>query len=176
MHERPLGRERAGESAEPVTELLKREEGLHLEFKAALQWDHVKGIVDPKLQRRVLCGIIAFANTKGGTLLIGVDPQKQIVGLTNDYASLKGDQDAFERHLKQLVSAKCGKVFSVSALDVTLHAEGQRQVCRVIVSRATEPIFLKWDSEEEFWVRNGNANTQLKGKHLTDYVQRHFAK
>ncbi len=158
--------------AASIDTLLKQEESQHLEFKAALRWDHAKATIDTKLERRVLCSITSFANAAGGTLLIGVDPEKHIVGLQNDYSTLKGDHDGFERHLKQLISSKCDKVFNVKYVICSF----RQGICRVDVRASSKPVFLTWDRDEEFWVRNGNANVRLEGKELTNYVQQHFTK
>lgn len=158
-----------------ISELLRLEENEELEFKAALRWDHVKKAVDPKLERRVLCSIAAFANRAGGTLLIGIDPQKHAVGIQNDCLSLKGDRDAFERHLRSLVAAGFGKVFSISGLEISFGPHEGVEICRVSVKRSATPVYLRQGSDEAFWVRNGNQNTLLKGKDVTDYVGEHFA-
>ena len=164
------------EIAESIEELLKREEGQRLEFKSALRWDNKAAAVDPKLEYRVLCVIAAFANANGGTMLIGIDPQKQIVGLKNDYVSINGDQDAFARRLTQLVSGKCGKVFAATCLEISFDQIGQNQVCRVLVREASNPVFIKGEKEDELYVRSGSSNSPLKGKDLAEYVQSHFAK
>lgn len=157
-----------------IPDLLQREEDSELEFKAALRWDHVNKVTDPKLGRRVLLSVASFANAKGGTLLIGIDPQKNVVGLQNDYTSLKGDRDLFERHLRQLVE-RLGKSFPVTELCVSFHQVRGCEICRVTVNASTQPLFVKFDGEEEFWVRNGNANIQLKGQALAQYVQKRFS-
>lgn len=163
-------------SVQPINALLQNEEGAQLEFKSALRWDDARGVVDAKLERRALCVIAAFANAKGGTLLIGINPQKQIVGLNKDYASLKGNRDEFERHLSGLISRDCGKVFSVSELEISFHKEGEAEICQVIVGRASEAIWMTKDREQEFWVRSGNANSLLKGSDITDYFAKRFVK
>ncbi len=161
-------------SCEPIAELLQRCEDSELEFKAALRWDHAKAAVEPKNEKRVLQTIAGFANANGGTLLIGVDPQKKIVGLENDYKSFKGDRDDFERHLRNLVGSRLDRVLSASGMEVFFHHQGEFEICRVVVKAASDPIFLTFGSEQEFWVRRGNANARLQLDDFTRYLQKRF--
>ena len=55
----------------------------------------------PELIHAVMKTIAAFANTDGGTLLIGIeDTTKKIVGLQADYDNLKVDDDIFLIQIK----------------------------------------------------------------------------
>jgi len=56
-----------------VKEILKCEEGLHLDFK--------QGITN---QQKIAKTIAAFANTKGGKIIIGISDKKQIIGIDVD--------------------------------------------------------------------------------------------
>jgi len=82
-----------------IEEVISKGEGLGVEFKSSLRWDFTKGTVNTKLEQTVMKTIAAFANNEGGTLLIGVNDDGEILGLDNDYTSLKGNRDEFELHL-----------------------------------------------------------------------------
>src|SRR5690606_28338891 len=84
-------------------------EGEHdgLEFKSSLRWDTKENRLNKDLERIVLKTIAAFNNGygDGGRLIIGVDDDQNVLGLENDYSTLSGnDRDAFQRHLRSLVS------------------------------------------------------------------------
>jgi hypothetical protein len=159
-----------------IHELLARPEDEQLEFKAALRWDPAKATVDEKLQRRVLQTIAGFANGKGGTLLIGIDPERKVVGLQNDFASLKGDGDSFERHLRQLLQTQLGKAVTVLVVKTSLLEIDGKAICRVDVSASSKPLFAKTGNTEEFFVRSGNATIRLEGEELAKYIQQRFIK
>ncbi|MGH8018188.1 MAG: AlbA family DNA-binding domain-containing protein [Opitutaceae bacterium] len=54
--------------------------------------------------------VAAFANSQGGTLLIGVDDAGNILGLEHDYLSLQdGNRDKFELHLRNLLTDRAGR-------------------------------------------------------------------
>jgi hypothetical protein len=156
--------------------LLAQREHERLEFKAALRWDCSKGMVEEKLERHVLKTIAGFANGKGGTLLIGIDADRKVVGLQNDYASLKGDSDLFERHLRQSLQTQVGKAVTVLKVRISFHEISGKEVCRVDVDASSEPLFFKAGNIEEFFVRSGNATIRMEGEQLVKYIRERFVK
>ena len=64
-----------------LEDMIAEGESDELEFKSTLRWDLKEGTVSKKLEEVVLKTVAAFANSQGGTLLIGVDDERQIVGL-----------------------------------------------------------------------------------------------
>ena len=56
-----------------LEEMIDKGESDELEFKSTLRWDIKEGIVNKKLEEVILKTVAAFANSQGGTLLIGVD-------------------------------------------------------------------------------------------------------
>ena len=56
--------------------------------------------------------IAAFSNGEGGTLLIGVNDEGEILGLEHDYSSLNGTKDEFGLHLRSLENKSFGGSFA----------------------------------------------------------------
>jgi predicted HTH transcriptional regulator len=133
-------------------------------------------MVEEKLERHVLKTIAGFANGKGGTLLIGIDADRKVVGLQNDYASLKGDSDLFERHLRQSLQTQVGKAVTVLKVRISFHEISGKEVCRVDVDASSEPLFFKAGNIEEFFVRSGNATIRMEGEQLVKYIRERFVK
>ena len=80
-------------------ELLKLQESKTLEFKSSLRWNLQEDRRDDKhVTHAALKTIAAFLNTEGGDLLIGVDDDRQVLGIDHD--RLEND-DKFMRHLAQ---------------------------------------------------------------------------
>jgi hypothetical protein len=161
---------------ENTRDLLNLRESNVLEFKAGLRWDPAKGQIDEKLERRVLQTIVSFANRDGGTLLIGVNDAKDVVGLQMDFDSLKGSCDAFERHLRNIITSSIGKSDAVRLVTTVFERFGDHEICRISIEASPEPLFLKDEGKEKFFVRNGNANLHLDGREMANYVRRHFQK
>ncbi len=164
----------ASATPESISTLLSRMEDDKLEFKAALRWDPASKAIDEKLERRVLQTVAGFANAAGGTLLIGVNPDRKVIGLERDYASLKGDSDLFERHLRQLFQGQLGKAVTILNVKISFHEIGGMEICRVDVEPVSEPVFTKSSGREAFYVRNGNATVPLEGGELAKYLKRRF--
>ncbi|GAI03385.1 unnamed protein product, partial [marine sediment metagenome] len=80
--------------------------------------------------------IAAVSNAEGGTLLIGVNDDGEIIGLERDFTSLKGNRDEFELHLRNLINNHFGKVFASNNLDITFPISGENEICQVGVSIA----------------------------------------
>ena len=75
-------------------------------MKSSLRWDYKEGKLNKKLEEVIIKSVSAFNNYEVGYLVIGIDDDKNILGLSNDYASLKkNDSDYFELHLRNLISS-----------------------------------------------------------------------
>jgi len=95
--------------AEQLKLFLREGEGLTVEFKE-------------KFSSRIDEDIVAFANTKGGTLLLGVRDNGTIAGerLTND---LKGKINSIARNCKPSISVEVSKSDNIIVIEVPEGAE-----------------------------------------------------
>ena len=83
----------------------------HVEYKASLRYAHGPHEVPTEtLEVEVAQTLAAFMNSEGGTLLIGVDDDGEIVGIEHDYRTFsKGqDRDIWERHFRQIMRSMLG--------------------------------------------------------------------
>ncbi len=166
-----------------VIEFLSKDEDQHLEFKSTLRYDikaseHGSAKINPELEKEVLRSVCAFLNSEGGTLLIGVSNEKQILGLLNDYKFLKNqNKDGFEVFLREKLSQKIEPDIP-GMVKITFEIQDGKDVCLVQVDKADVPMFLK-DSIagrelREFWIRDGNRKRPLSGTTMTNYIYTHW--
>jgi hypothetical protein len=160
-------------------------EGEHdgLEFKSSMRWDTKQNCLNKNLERIILKTIAAFNNGygDGGTLIIGVDDEGNVLGLENDLSTLKGDDaDAYELHLRNLVNAEFGVQYSASNIKVRFHDIAGQMVCAITVSKGVAPLFVK-DADkngakvEKFFVRSGNASDPINNpSEITSYISKRF--
>lgn len=149
--------------------LLSQEESERLEFKSSLRYDHRKGGVNAELEKAVLKTIAAFLNGHGGHLVIGVGDNREILGLTNDYFTLKRpSNDGFEQHMTQLFNRMIGPEFREFMRLWFIDAEGN-VVCVIQVEPSIRPVYLKADDTEHFYVRTGNLTVPLKLSEIEAY-------
>lgn len=157
-----------------LTQLLKIEEGSQLEFKSSLRWDFNDNRVNKKLEEAVIKNIIAFINSEGGVLLIGIDDQKKILGLKRDFDSLrKRNPDGFENHLNQLIKKYIGVEF-LTLIKITFENIEEKQTCRINVESSPRPVFTKFEEQEYFFIRTGNSVSSLTLSEAYKYFESRF--
>ena len=154
----------------PIADLINLGESDKLEFKSSLQWDVRENKENKKLQLSVLKTIAAFLNAEGGTLLIGVEDDGNIFGLSKDLHCFSNcSLDQFERHLIQLIETNIGKKF-LAYLKLRFDKINDQDVCGVYVRRADQAAFLKSDKGIEFYIRTGNSTKTLNIQEFYDHI------
>lgn len=158
-----------------VPSLIKSGESFLLEFKESLRYDIRKGEVNKEMERMILKTIVAFLNTDGGTLLIGVKDNGEIVGLEKDFESLpKKNRDGFENHLNMLVKTTIGMLFS-KYISIKFEKADKKDVCMVFVEASHKPAYLRnGDKKEDFFVRVGNTTQPLSMSETEEYIKNHW--
>ncbi|GGA35175.1 RNA-binding domain-containing protein [Okeania sp. KiyG1] len=142
----------------PVDELIKQGESDTLEFKSTLQWSVKGNCKDEKLKFAALKTIVAFLNSQGGTLLIGVEDNGNIFGLEKDISLLsKKTLDKFQQTLINLISQYIGSNFINKYIKIRFEKLETKEICIVDVKRAFKKAFLKTDKGLEFYIRAGNT-------------------
>lgn len=112
--------------------LIQRGEGTYLEFK--------KTIPSPE---KIAREIAAFANTKGGTILVGVDDYQNITGVSGYFEEEFLLMEASQKHCVPAV-----------ALDIELVHTGQLDVMVVRVPESdVKPVYLKNKKKRQVFVR-----------------------
>ncbi|NHZ71847.1 MAG: hypothetical protein GWP17_02025 [Aquificales bacterium] len=161
-------------SAEPVTALIASGENQSVEFKASLQWDYRQQKRNKDLYEPVMKNLAAYMNTAGGALLIGVDDEGQILGLTPDYNTLgKKNSDGFENVLNMAFNKMIGAEYR-QYLDVSFHTLAEKEICALRTLPAADPVFLTHKGEEKFYIRTGNSSQPLTVSKASRYIQTRF--
>lgn len=127
------------------------------EFKSTLRRNLKSGKNDKNIELASLKAVASFLNTDGGTLLVGVGDEGEILGLGPD--EFENDDHAL-RHFSNLVTQHLGiRHFN----EIAFHAVhvGDKLVLAVICRKSTEPVFLRHRNEEWFLVRQGPSNKSL---------------
>jgi len=154
----------------PIAELIGLGESYALEFKSTLQWDVVHGQQNNALRQSVLKSIAAFMNSEGGTLVIGVEDDGNVLGLDRDLKLIKGSLDRFEQLLVSLISDKMGVGYA-HFFKIRFEPVDDKQVCVVDLEPARDPVFVQTDKGTQFFVRVGNTTRSLDGEEQHDYLE-----
>lgn len=156
----------------PAHELISTGENSVIEFKSTLSYDIVASKASEIMTKQCLKTIVAFLNSGGGSLLIGIDDSKNIIGLEFDYDMLgnKTDsKDAFENKLRDLISSQIGKIYASSEkIKIRFESSEGKDICIVDVVKSREPAFLF--STKEYYIRTGNSSRQLNVEEFYKWV------
>ncbi len=162
-----------------IEDLITEGESNELEFKSSLRWDYKQENVNRELESVILKSISSFANSDGGKLIIGVDDDGNVLGLDHDYASLKGNSDEFELHLRNLVNKSFGKNFAASGISITFHKIEVSEICLIDVSPWNKPLYLEvmdknGKKSKKFYIRSGNSSQELELDEISEYINARF--
>ncbi|MEQ1500432.1 MAG: RNA-binding domain-containing protein [Parcubacteria group bacterium] len=157
-----------------ISSVIEEGEGLTVEFKETLRFDIRKKEISKEMERAVLKTVVAFMNTEGGTLLIGVNDVGEITGLENDFKTLiKKNRDGFENHLSMLVKTMIGLSFA-KYVHAKFEKINDKEVCMVSVSKNHKPAYFKGTDKEEFFVRVGNSTQPFSMSETEEYIATHW--
>ena len=151
-------------------ELIEQGESDIVEFKSSLRWNMEKQNKDRLIEHAVLKNIAAFLNTKGGTLLIGVQDDKTVIGIGQDRFE---NFDKMFLHLTRLIKEHISPIH-IEFVKFEIEEIGDEHVLRIDVEAATLPAYLKDRSDELFYVRTGPSSTNLKVSKIYDYIKMRF--
>ena len=152
---------------EDILRLIRDGESERLEFKSTLRTNLETGETDKRMEKAVLKTIVAFLNTDGGNLLIGVDDDGEVIGA--DLHSFE-NKDKMGLHLTNLISSKIGNSF-LPYISFNLVDFDDRVVIRVKCDPCPLPVFYKDGKTEIFFVRSGPRTEELTGTTLLGYVK-----
>jgi len=142
-----------------------------VEFKSTLRWNLHADRSDKGIENACLKTVAGYLNTDGGTLLVGVDDDGEIVGLGKDHFP---NEDKFLLHWVNLVNSYIGPEFTPYMRSMIEDVGGKR-VLVVECLPSTKPAFFTRDNEESFFVRMTNTTQALKASESVAYIQEHFS-
>jgi len=154
--------------AEIIEIITTQDESLTLEFKSTARWDVEKNQKNPVMEEVILKTVTSFLNTSGGTLLIGVTDEKEIIGLDLDYQTFSkpNKRDAYQLFLmNDLLLRQLGKDLA-PFIDITFHEVERRDVCRITAKLSPRPVFIEVNmkgnkKQQCLFVRSGNSTIKL---------------
>ncbi len=162
-----------------LQEIIARGENKYCEFKSSLRLDIKKGTIEKYIEHTAFKNIVGFLNSEGGTLIIGVDDDKNILGLEEtDYKTFsKPDKvDEWSKHLDNLVQNFLGNKMHVSIKAPEFIPVDDKTIVLIEVKPSPEPVWLKNGNTEEFYIRRTASAIQLSGKEAVEYIGERFKK
>ena len=164
------------ELTKDIKVLISQGEGSLVEFKSSFRWDFKQLKTNRTLEFSVLKTIAGFMNSKGGTLLIGVADDGKILGLKNDYQSLKKkNRDGFEQAVIAAVSVNLGTDLC-QYIQIVFHSIDGVDICRVIVMQSSRPVYIKHSDNLKFYTRTGGSTRAMNIKEAVQFIAIRWSK
>lgn len=154
-----------------IAAIIQLGEGPLLEFKSTFRWDIEQSRTNRQLEAVVLKSLAGFLNSSlGGTLLIGVADDGDIIGLENDFQTLKKqNEDGFEQAIMTAIAANFGADLC-SHVSILFHVIGNQTICRLIVSPSARPVFVNQGNIPKLYVRTGGATRDLNIQEALEFA------
>jgi uncharacterized protein with ParB-like and HNH nuclease domain len=163
-----------------IFDMIQAGENHHVEFKTTLRYDMKSNQINKELEQVVLKTIAAFSNGQGGTLILGVTDELEVIGLENDFNTLKeGNKDNFELHLRNLVNKTYGVDFAANNLIITFPKIQDAEICVVDIKPGNKPLYTEVTDKygiksEKFYLRSGNSSPELPTREIANYIRSRF--
>ncbi len=161
---------REDDTPESIGRLIERGESETLEFKSTLRRNLYTKQKDPRIERAVTKTLVAFMNSNGGVLIVGVSDKGEILGIEQD--KFKND-DGFHRHFSNMVARQIGNEY-LPFIRSKIIRTSDGNIMKVTCSPSNREVFLKADQNEEFYVRTGPTSVKIDGSELISYVNKRF--
>ena len=148
----------------------------NVEFKSTLRFNLLANKIDPVIEHASLKTLVAFLNSTGGRLIIGVNDQGEVVGLDNDKFKTP---DLFQLHFWNLFRRCIGSEFSEFIKSEIVHVDN-KIVFSILCKSSVKPVFLKWKAsgdaefQELFYIRAGPQTERLSTRQIVNYINSHF--
>jgi len=157
-----------------IAELIAKGENDRVEFKVAACWNVRQNRKDDMMVQNVIQEVAAFLNSReGGTVLVGVEDDRTIVGLADDYrvANIqKQNRDRYQLflldNLKNNLESNCSLLYKISFGTI----QG-KDVCRIDVTPASEAVYVKGG---DFYIREGNRKRKLTARETVTYIKQRW--
>lgn len=153
--------------SDEIRNLISIGENKRIEFKETLRKNIHTNKIDTEIEKTSLKNIVAFLNSDGGTLLIGVSDNGEIKGIEND---IFNNKDKYLLHLTNLIKDKIGASF-FNLINHDIYEVENKLILMVECKTSKEDVFLNMKGEEEeYYIRTNPSAIRLKGSKLIKYI------
>ena len=161
--------------AVPSEELIAQDETFEVEFKSTARWNLVESRKDKRMEDAVVKTIAGFQNADGGTLFIGIDNDRNPLGLAHDCAVVRpANLDGFLNWLTEHLIRSFGHAATMRT-RARFETIGGQDVCRIDVARSSVPLRAQMSEKADvFWVRMNNTTRAWPDAEIEQYVKDHW--
>lgn len=154
-----------------IPEIIRGGESDQVEFKSSIRWDVKEARLNRDLEKVIIKTIAGFFNSRGGDLLIGVADDGTILGLEDDYQTLKNkNADGFELYINDVIKNSLGGDLCPFLHFVFANIDNH-DVCMITVEPSSRPVYLEESKDSIFFIRTGNSTRKLDVKEALSYAR-----
>lgn len=160
-----------------IEDIIKDGESYYLELKSSMIWNYKTQLSDKALVHSILKNISAFMNSEGGTIIVGVSDDLEILGLEKDFKSLgeKKNWDVWNRHLVNMINTYIGKEFH-QFISIDPIKQDSKIVALLRIKKGSRESYIE-DSQKkssEFFIRAGTTVQPLNTRQASEYIKDHW--
>lgn len=153
-----------------VLDLIRQGETKKVEFKETLGLDFKTQRKEKYIETSSLKNVVAFLNTDGGILLLGVRDNGEISGINAELEKFhKNSVDKFKLYLKDIIKSRIGEE-TFYYIDYKIISISQKLVCLIDCKPSKEEFFLG----DDFYIRTNPAAEKLVGEAFARYIKARF--
>ncbi len=156
----------AMDRSEWIKSLIHSGESDNVEFKSTLRWNLKTGRSEQVIEKSWLRSIVAFLNTDGGVLLVGVGDGGEILGTDADQFD---NDDKYLLHVNNRIQSHIGLELS-GFIRYQLVTVEDRRILLIECQPSPSPAFLRMGKDEDFYIRVGPGNRRLSTSEVLAYV------
>ena len=153
-----------GAALRTVAEIIENDEDFAVEFKSTARWDLREDKPNKAMEDAIVKTVAGFLNTDGGTLLIGVGPDREVVGLDHDYPRVKpSNGDGFVNWLTTHLTNALGHAAVMRTRERGSHAQRGRDL-PPRRRPPTSPVWAKTSKEDRVLRADEQLDTPTAGR------------
>ena len=153
---------------EKIQKLISSGESDRLEFKSTLRWNLKTDRSEKGIEKAWLKSVVAFLNTDGGVLLVGVTDDGQILGSEADQFD---NEDKYLLHVNNCLQQRIGLEHS-GFIRFQLIPVEEKKVLLIECQPSPSAAFLKFGKDEDFYVRIGPGSRRLSTSEVLAYMSK----
>ncbi|QDU72653.1 response regulator [Mucisphaera calidilacus] len=147
--------------------MIEAGESDRFELKSTLRWNLKSDKAGKEIEDAWLKTVVAFLNTDGGVLVVGVDDDGNALGIEADRFD---NADRYLLHVNNLIRQHVGAAY-MHFIRFDLVPIDDKQVLAMRVLPAAEPAFLRRNNDELFFIRVGPGSRKLTASEMVAYIQ-----
>ena len=149
-----------------INKLITSEESEIHEYKSSLRVDIFKKgkSVENYITENWLKTIVAFLNTKGGNLLIGISDSKEILGLEKDGFK---SQDDIHKFIVDKIKSNIGLEYIDKYIFVGFINKDEKLICRIQCNKLPKSFVATFG--DDIYVRAGPSSRNLTPKEVIEW-------